>query len=50
MLSLLAAVPAMLWTEAGPEQRRMTIQLVRNSAYFGLAIYLIRNYGDRVAI
>lgn len=53
MMSPLVATRAlysMLWADAPVEQRRITTQLVRNSAYFGVAIYLIRNFGDKLAI
>ena len=46
----LTTLYAMLWRDAPVEQRRITTQLVRNSAYFGVAIYLIRNFGDKLAI
>jgi len=44
------AIYAKLWGEAAPEQRRLTIQLARNSFYFTAAIYIIRNFGEQIAI
>jgi len=53
-MASLATVPrtiyAKLWGEATPEQRRITVQLGRNSFYFTAAIYLIRNFGEAIAI
>lgn len=43
-------VQGTMWTEAVPEQQRLTIQLARNSFYFSLAAVLIRMFGDQVAI
>ena len=45
-----AGLSARLWSEASPEQRRLTYQLVRNGAYFGAAALLIAKYGDQLAI
>ena len=39
-----------LWTEAVPEQQRLTIQLARNSFYFVTAIILIKQFGEQIAI
>lgn len=47
---MLDAVKRAMWTETSPEQRRLTTQLARNTFYFGLAIFVIRKYGDRLAI
>jgi hypothetical protein len=50
MISYARAVYAKLWGEATPEQRRISVQLARNSFYFTTAIYVIRNYGEAIAI
>lgn len=47
---MLETITAAFWTEARPEQRRLTIQLIRNTSYFAAAVYLIRNFSDRFAI
>lgn len=47
---MLEALTAPFWTEARPEQKRLTVQLIRNTTYFAAAIYLIRNFSDRLAI
>ena len=44
------AVYAKLWGEAAPEQKRLTIQLARNTFYFSAAIYLISKFGEQIAI
>jgi hypothetical protein len=49
-MAILEALTSAFWTEAPAEQRRLTVQLARNSAYFAAAIYVIRHYGDRLAI
>ena len=39
-----------LWTQAVPEQQKLTIQLCRNSIYFVLSAVLIRFFGDQLAV
>ena len=39
LLSPLERAKAALWTDAVPEQQRLTIQLARNSFYFTAASY-----------
>ena len=41
---------ATLWTEADPNQQKLTVQLARNSFYFTLSSILIRFFGDYLAI
>ena len=48
--SYVEGVKAGLWTECGPEQQRLTIQLARNSFYFVTAIILIKQFGEQIAI
>lgn len=50
LLAPLAAAKAALWDEAVNEQRHLTIQLARNSAYFTAAVLLIRFFGDQLAL
>ena len=50
LLSPLRKVQAALWTEAVPEQQRLTIQLARNTFYFSAAAILIRFFGEQLAI
>lgn len=38
------------WTEAPPEQQKLTVQLARNSFYFTAACILIRFFGDQVSL
>jgi len=47
---MLESLTAAFWTEARPEQKRLTVQLIRNSTYFAAAVYLIRQFSDRFAI
>ena len=49
-MSLLSTIKAQLWTQAVPEQRKLTIQLVRNSGYFVAAALVIRYLGDFVVV
>jgi hypothetical protein len=44
------AVYANMWSEAGPEQRKLSIQLARNSVYFTAAVMFIRFFGDQLAV
>ncbi len=44
------AVWARLWTDAQPEQRKLTTQLARNSFYFTAACILIRQFGEYINI
>ena len=37
-----------LWTRAVDEQKRLTIQLARNSFYFTISHMLIRFFGDQL--
>ena len=39
-----------LWTEAVPEQQRLSIQLARNSIYFTLSCLAISLFGDQLAV
>ena len=39
-----------LWADAPAEQRKITMQLARNSAYFGAACVLIRHFGEQIAV
>eukprot|EP00320_Phaeocystis_rex_P017780 CAMPEP_0119058128 /NCGR_PEP_ID=MMETSP1178-20130426/2501_1 /TAXON_ID=33656 /ORGANISM="unid sp, Strain CCMP2000" /LENGTH=51 /DNA_ID=CAMNT_0007039033 /DNA_START=37 /DNA_END=192 /DNA_ORIENTATION=- len=50
LLSLLSSVKTALWDEAPAEQRKLTLQLARNSLYFSGAVFLIKQFGDQVAI
>ena len=50
ILSPLRTAQAALWTEAVPEQQRLTIQLARNSLYFVTSFVLIRLFGEHVAV
>jgi hypothetical protein len=50
LLGALQRVQAAMWTEAGPDQQRLTIQLARNSFYFTLSCALIRLFGDQLAV
>ena len=46
----LQRVQEQLWTRAVAEQKRLTIQLCRNSLYFMLSGILIRFFGDQLAV
>jgi len=46
----LTALLAKLWTDAAPEQRKLTTQLARNSLYFATAVILISKFGEQIAI
>ena len=50
MLSLLTSVKAALWDEAPAEQRKLTLQLGRNSFYFATAVFFIKQFGEQVAV
>ena len=50
MLSLLTSVKAALWDEAPAEQRKLTLQLGRNSLYFATAVFFIKQLGEQVAV
>ena len=50
MLSLLTSVKAALWDEAPAEQRKLTMQLGRNSLYFATAVFFIKQFGEQVAV
>jgi hypothetical protein len=50
MLSLLTSVKAALWDEAPAEQRKLTLQLGRNSLYFATAVFFIKQFGEQVAV
>ncbi len=41
---------ATLWTDAAPEQQKITTQLARNAAYFAAAALLIRHFGEQLAV
>ena len=43
-------VAATMWTDAAPEQQRLTVQLARNSFYFTAACILIRFFGDQLSL
>lgn len=49
-LALLESIKSKLWDDAVPEQRKLTTQLARNSLYFGAAVFLIKQFGDQIAI
>ena len=49
-LGLVSKATAALWTEAVPEQQKLTIQLARNSLYFVTSYLLIRLFGDQLAV
>ena len=50
LLSPILSVKAALWDEAVPEQRHLTVQLARNSAYFTAAVLVLRFFGDQLAL
>jgi len=50
VVGMLRSVQAALWTEAVPEQQRLTVQLVRNTVYFTASCLLISQYGDLVTV
>ena len=50
VLMPLQRAKAELWTEAVPEQQHLTIQLARNSFYFGLSCVMIGLFGEQLAI
>jgi hypothetical protein len=39
-----------LWTDAPAEQRKLTTQLARNSFYFAAAVFIIKQFGEQIAI
>ena len=49
-LAAFTRVQEELWTRAVPEQQHLTIQLCRNSFYFTLSVFLIRLFGDQLAV
>ena len=50
LLAPVSRVGAALWSEASPEQRKLTTQLTRNSVYFVAAVLAIRFLGDQLAV
>ena len=50
LLALLSSVKAALWDEAPAEQRKLTLQLARNSLYFSGAVFFIKQFGEQVAV
>ena len=51
LLSPFNAAKRALWTEPRmPEQRKLTIQLARNTFYFSASVLVIRFLGDAIAI
>lgn len=49
-LALIESIKSKLWDDAVPEQRKLTLQLARNSLYFTTAVFLIKQFGEQVAI
>jgi hypothetical protein len=45
-----AAAKATLWTDAVPEQRKLTVQLARNTTFFAASCVVIRFLGDALAV
>ena len=45
-----SGVAATMWTDAAPEQQRLTVQLARNSFYFTAACILLRFFGDQLSL
>ena len=50
MLSVLTSIKSALWDDASVDQRKLTLQLARNSLYFSVSVFLIKQFGEQVAI
>jgi len=46
----LLALYSKFWGDALPEQRKLTVQLIRNSFYFTAAVIVIKQFGEQLAI
>jgi hypothetical protein len=44
------SIYANMWSEAAPEQRKLSVNLARNSLYFTVAVAFIRFFGDQLAV
>ena len=49
-LAVLDTIKSKLWDDAVPEQRKLTLQLARNTLYFTTAVFLIKQFGEQIAI
>ena len=47
---MLCSIKSALWDDASPAQQKLTLQLARNSLYFGISVFLIKAFGEQVAI
>ena len=45
MLAFLTDLKSKLWDDASSDQRKLTLQLARNSLYFSLSIVVIKQFG-----
>ena len=50
MLTVLTSIKSALWNDASADQRKLTLQLARNSLYFSVSVFLIKQFGEQVAI
>ena len=50
LAALYTSVASKLWTDAPHEQRKLTLQLARNSLYFTTAVFVIKQFGEQIAI
>lgn len=48
--ALIHALISKIWVDAPPEQRKLTTQLARNSFYFATAVFIIKQFGEQIAI
>ena len=50
MLAALQTAKEVLWDEASPKQHKLTLQLLRNSLFFSVSVFLIKQFGETVAV